>query len=839
MDLVKIEKKWQEIWEQNEVFKVKEILNKIKRYILPMFPYPSGKAHVGHVRNYTICDVIARFERSQGHNVLHAMGWDAFGLPAENAAMQNNTHPNSWVSSNVDVMRRQLKAIGLSYDWSREIITCSSQYYVHEQRFFLEMLKKGLVYQKESLVNWDPVDQTVLANEQVINGKGWRSGAIIEYRNLKQWFIKITNYADALLKGLDSLKSWPESVKTMQKKWIGQSKGINIDFQLKGIEASIKVFSTKPETLFGASFIALSYNHTLVQQYVHTTPEIQEFIDKCSNVGTSNVNIDKMSKLAVLTNLKVIHPLNSSIELPVILSNFVLMDYGTGALFGCPAHDERDHEIAKLLKLNIKQVITSTERNIDVLKEAYVGDGIMINSFHLNGLTTTEARQKVINELQHKNIGQQVTNYKLKDWGISRQRFWGCPIPIIHCKSCGAVPVPYEDLPVILPEHGVEFTGKGNPLDNHPSWKYVKCPKCHLDAVRETDTFDTFFESSWYFARFCNSTSDDMVDAKAAKYWLPVDQYIGGIEHAVMHLLYARFITRVMYDLKYIDIQEPFTSLITQGMVLHRTYQDQSNNWVYPNEVEVDSNGKLRCKADSQYVTVGKLEKMSKSKKNVVDLELVLKLYGADVARMFVLSDTPPEKDLEWSTEGIEGCYKFVQKLYNFALKLKNINLTDNKIDKVLLSKTHKTIKNVTQDIISCRLNKAIARLRELYNLIFKMSELTVQIKESFLILIRLFNPFIPHLSEEIWSLLSDRGEMLVELPWPKYEEKYIHEEEHITIAIQINGKLRSLYNCLIDTPEHDVQSAILKLEQVKKHIGDKTVRKCIFIPNKLINIIV
>ncbi|KJV56903.1 leucine--tRNA ligase [Orientia chuto str. Dubai] len=837
MDFLTIEKKWQNIWAKEKVFNTSNNLDRPKYYILEMFPYPSGKIHVGHLRNYTIGDVIARFKHSQGYNILHPMGWDAFGLPAENAAMQNNTHPNHWVNKNIETMKSQLKAIGLFYDWNREVITCSPEYYVYEQKFFLEMMKKGLVYQKESLVNWDPVDQTVLANEQVVNGRGWRSGAVIEYRNLKQWFIKITNYADALLNGLDKLISWPESVKTMQKKWIGKSTGVNIDFQLKGIWSSIKVFSTKPETLFGASFIALSYNHHLIQQYVNITPEIQEFLDKCYNTGTSNINFDKMDKIAVITNLKVIHPLNHSIELPVIISNFVLTDYGTGALFGCPAHDERDHIVAKLLKLNIKQVITSTEQNIDVFQTPYVGEGIMINSFHLNGLTTIQARQSIINELQQKGIGQSVINYKLKDWGISRQRFWGCPIPIIHCQNCGIVSVPDEDLPVTLPEQDVEFTGKGNPLDNHPTWKYVKCPQCSSNAVRETDTFDTFFESSWYFARFCNPTSNVMVDFEAAKYWLPVDQYIGGIEHAIMHLLYARFITMVMYDFNYIDVQEPFTSLITQGMVLHRTYKNQNNNWLYPDEIEINEKGKLVCKSNSQPVIVGKLEKMSKSKKNIVDLESILKLYGADVVRMFVLSDTPPEKDLEWSTEGIEGCYRFLQKLYNFALILKGTSLKNSKNDEILRSKTHQTIKNVTQDIANCRLNKAIARLRELYNLVSKISELTIQVRESFLILIKLFNPFIPHLSEEIWSIFFE-GEMLIQASWPKYNEEYIHEE-HVNIAIQINGKFRALYNCMIDTSEQEVQSAALKLEQVKKYLANQQIKKCIFIPNKLINIII
>ncbi len=843
MDLIEIERKWQECWLRNKVFNVTEDVKKPKYYVLEMFPYPSGKIHVGHLRNYVIGDVIARFRKSQGYNVLHPMGWDAFGLPAENAAIQNNAHPKNWTYSNIDFMRNQLKSIGLSYDWNREITTCSPDYYVYEQKFFLKMLEKGLVYQKESMVNWDPVDQTVLANEQVINGRGWRSGALIECRNLKQWFIKITSYAEPLLNGIKDLSKWPENVKVMQEKWINKSQGVNIDFQIKGLQDSIKVFSTKPETLFGASFIALCYNHPIVKKYVYITPEVEQFIDQCCSFGTLQIDIEKMEKRGVITNLKVIHPLNNNIELPVILANFVLLDYGTGALFGCPAHDERDHDIAKLLELDIKQVIKPKTEEVDVMKKAYIGEGIMVNSFYLDGLDNIKARNKIIVELEKRKLGKAVSNYRLKDWGISRQRFWGCPIPIIHCKDCEIVPVPGKDLPVVLPEQ-VDFSKLGNPLDNHPSWKYVKCPKCYMDATRETDTFDTFFESSWYFIRFCNPVHDLMVDDIATKYWLPVDQYIGGIEHAVMHLLYARFITMVMNDFGYINVKEPFKALMTQGMVLHNTYQDQSGRWLYPNEVESDNKGGLRCKFTHQQVICGKPEKMSKSKKNIIDLETILKAYGADVARMFVLSDTPPEKDLEWSTDGIEGCYKFMQKLHCFAIRLEEVTLSNNdngknniKYDKNLKSKTHQTIKNVTQDIIEYRLNKAIARLREFYNFISKVTKINLAVKESFLILIRLFNPFIPHLSEEIWSKLGGK-EMLAQLSWPEYNEKYILVED-ATIAVQVNGKLRTLYNCKVDTPESEVQSAIIKLDKVIKYVEGKVIKKYIFIPNKLINIIV
>lgn len=841
MNLTEIEKKWQTRWAQQQLFATTEDSNKPKYYVLEMFPYPSGKIHVGHLRNYCIGDVIARFKRSQGYNILHPIGWDAFGLPAENAAIQNNVHPSNWVEDNIATMKKQLISIGLSYDWNREIATHTPKYYVHEQKFFLRMLQAGLAYQKESMVNWDPIDQTVLANEQVVNGRGWRSGALVETRNLKQWFIKNTDYAERLLSGLKDLREWPENVKLMQEKWIGKSVGANINFCIKGINAAIEVFSTKPETLFGAAFVAVSYNHPIVSKYVHITPEVQQFIDKCSKISISNIQMDLMEKTGIMTNLNVIHPVDNSIELPVIIANFVLLEYGTGAVFGCPAHDERDHVVAKLLGLNIKQVITPINKDLDVdiENQAYIGEGIMINSECLNDLTTAVAKQKIINELEAKNIGKQAINYRLKDWGISRQRFWGCPIPVIHCKNCGTLPVPEQDLPIVLPVDNVVFSGKGNPLDNHPTWKYIRCHECGSEAVRETDTFDTFFESSWYFARFCSPKSELMVDKKAANHWLPVDQYIGGIEHAVMHLLYARFITMVMHDLGYLQIQEPFKALMTQGMVLHKTYCDQSGNWLYPDAVIMDKNESARCKATNQPVIVGKLEKMSKSKKNVVDLESVLQLYGADVARMFVLSDTPPEKDLEWSSCGMNGCQRFMQKLYNFALKVKDTKLLiSSQGDKILRSKTHTTIKEVTQEIENYRLNKAIARLRELYNYLAQQRELSQEVKMSFLSLVQLLYPFIPHLSEELWSILGETEKMLSQLSWPEYKQEYILTEQ-VTIAVQINGKLRSLYECDIDTAEQDIKDAVLKLETVTKYIANNTIKKHIFVPNKIFNIII
>ncbi|WP_342259568.1 leucine--tRNA ligase [Candidatus Tisiphia endosymbiont of Metellina segmentata] len=836
-----IEKKWQRIWLEEKAFAATNDSDKPKYYVLEMLPYPSGKIHVGHLRNYSIGDCIARFMKSQGYNVLHPMGWDAFGLPAENAAINNNSNPKDWTYSNITTMRDQLKSIGFSYDWSREITTCDPDYYKHEQKFFLELYERGLAYQKESLVNWDPVDNTVLANEQVVDGRGWRSGALVEKKYLKQWFLKITNYAEELLNEIAKLDSWPDSVKSMQEKWIGKSEGVNFSFKIKDHQASIEVFSTRLETIFGASFVAIAYNHPIIEQLVDKNDAIISFIEKCSQLDT-NVVVDKAEKEGVFTDLFAIHPFDPTIIIPVIITNFVLMDYGTGAIFGCPAHDERDHALAKKMGLPIKQVVINKDVPIDVHSESYTGDGIMINSDFLNNLAIQDAKQKSIEELEKRGLGKRTINYRLKDWGVSRQRFWGCPIPIIYCLTCGITPVPKEQLPITLP-NDVTFDGHGNPLDSHSTWKHTNCPKCQKPAIRETDTLDTFFESSWYFIRYCNVDAKDMTDKQACDYWLPVDQYIGGIEHAVMHLLYARFFTKVMNEQGYLNIREPFTSLLTQGMVLHATYKDANNNWLYPNEVTKQSN-KWVHKNTGEEVFQGRIEKMSKSKKNVVDLESILANHGADAIRLFVLSDSPPEKDCEWSANGLEGCSRFISKLENMAEILINNKITEtprNRLDK-LTKLTHHTIKHVTEEIRDFKLNKAIARMRELFNAlsdeISKGKEANITgVKESFSILIKLLNPFIPHITEEIWQKLGNK-ERLYQTSWPSFDESLL-ELESYTMAIQVNGKLRATHEFANVTSNIEIQNMVMQLPEVQKYLSGKEPKRIIIIPSKIVNIVV
>jgi leucyl-tRNA synthetase len=832
MKIADIEKKWQNIWQEKKSFSADILAGKPKYYVLEMLPYPSGKIHVGHLRNYAIGDVIARFFKAQGYNVLHPMGWDAFGLPAENAAIANNTHPATWTYANISVMRDQLKSVGLSYDWSKEIATCDHDYYKHEQKFFLELLAKGLAYQKESIVSWDPVDQTVLANEQVIDGRGWRSGALVERKTLKQWFLKITNYTEELLAEISNLEGWPESVRSMQEKWIGKSIGAYINFKLKDPTANhseIKIFTTCPDTLYGASFVAVSYNHPLVDEIVKT-PEITAFIDQCSHMSVSSAEVEKAEKDGVYTGLKVTNPFDPSIELPVIIANFVLMEYGTGAVYGCPGHDERDHELALKIGLDITQVVASNDVEIDITKAAYTGPGFMVNSGFLDGMDRDAAKKASIAKLEEQGCGQATTNYRLRDWGISRQRFWGCPIPIIYCDDCGVLPVPEDQLPVELPKD-ITFTGHGNPLDNHPSWKKVKCPGCAKDATRETDTFDTFFESSWYFTRYCAPNAQNMTDRAATDYWLPVDQYIGGIEHAVMHLLYARFFTKAMNDFGHLNVREPFKNLLTQGMVLHATYKDEAGKWLYPKEA-------AEMKKQGIKVIEGKIEKMSKSKNNVVDLESMIANFGADTARMFALSDSPPEKDLEWSENGIEGCYKFITRLLAMAESLKNVAVAKDEdfAGHELLKQIHFTIKHVTEDIQKFRLNKAIARIRELANGLSSTSEQSL-VRSGFEIVLRLLNPFIPHVTEEMWQQMGG-SPILVEQKWPDYDEAYL-VANNVTLAIQVNGKLRSTYEFSASASEDEIKNVALHLEPVLKHIEGKEIRKIIVVPGKIVNIVV
>ncbi len=853
MNTKEIELKWQNAWSKADAFVAAIDPNKAKCYVLEMFPYPSGKFHVGHLRNYSIGDVIARFFRAKGYNLLHPMGFDAFGLPAENAAIANSSHPSNWTYSNIDAMKKQLKPIGISYDWTREIASCDPEYYKHEQKFFIDLLQKGLAYQKESTVNWDPVDQTVLANEQVENGRGWRSGALVEKRYLNQWFLKITDYAQELLNDIDSLEYWPENVKTMQKNWIGKSEGASFYFTVTDSDQKIEVYTTTPEAIFGASFVAIAYNHPFIEK-IKKTDKIKEFIAKCQHNSTAESDIEKAQKEGIFTGLFAWHPFDKNIKLPIIIANFVLMDYGTGAIYGCPAHDQRDFELVQNMEnLSIKQIADNKTSKIDLTCGAYTyqEDDIIINSSFLDGITVKEARQVVINKFEELAIGSRKINYRLRDWGISRQRYWGCPIPIIYCDECGTLPVPTSDLPVMLPED-VSFDRPGNPLDHHPSWKNVSCPKCYGNATRETDTFDTFFESSWYFARFCNINSQEMVSKNDCDYWMPVDQYIGGIEHAILHLLYSRFFTKAMADVGYLNIREPFKRLLTQGMVLHKTYKDKSGKWLQPDEVET-KDGKLFHKNTGEQVFEGKLEKMSKSKMNVVDLEKMLDSYGADAIRLFVLSDSPVEKDLEWSMAGVSGCKKFVarlfdqtQKIFSLSEKQKQLSLEaeyQNKStsNKVLESQIHATIKNVTEDIIAYRLNKAIARIRELFNHITdEISKESGDLKTSYFgiqIVTQLLNPFIPHITEELWQKIGN-SIPLYKNNWPSFDEVKL-EVSTYTMALQVGGKLRAKYDFLACATEEEIKKIAINLPIIQKHIEGMEIKKIIIVPQKIVNIVV
>ncbi len=829
-----IEKKWQEAWQSRILFTAADNPKAKKCYVLEQFPYPSGRLHMGHLRLYTLGDVLARYKRALGFTVMHPMGWDAFGLPAENAAIENKIHPAAWTYKNIENMRGQLKAVGLSYDWSREIATCDPKYYKHEQKMFLDFYHAGIAYRKESMVNWDPVDNTVLANEQVIDGKGWRSGAAIERKKLTQWFLKITDFASDLLEGLQNLPDWPASVLTMQEKWIGKSEGAMIDFLLKDRSEKIRVYTTRPDTIFGASFIAISPNHLLALRLAKEDKRITSFIEECNSLGVAEEAIEKAEKKGFDTGLKALNPFNQE-ELPVYIANFVLMEYGTGALFGCPAHDERDFEFANKYNLKIKRVVEGLG------ELPYTGEGIATNSDFLNGLPTPEAKSKAINELGKLGVGERKINYRLRDWGISRQRYWGCPIPIIHCEKCGVLPVPEKNLPVELPPD-VDFDKPGNPLDRHPTWKHVKCPECGGKATRETDTFDTFFESSWYFARFCSPHSEKAFDKKSAESWLPVDFYLGGIEHAVLHLLYSRFFMRALAKCGYTNIKEPFKGLVTQGMVCRETYKDKAGNWLYPEEV-MKSGSSYVHKETGEPVIVGRIEKMSKSKKNVVSPEAILEKYGADTARLFMLSDSPPERDLEWSDTGIEGASRFLGRVWKMGAELrvpsaerKNSNSALGTLNSALLRLSHKTIAAVTEHIEKFQLNSAVAKVRELFNAIAD-SPPSPESKAAFQTLLQLFYPLAPHISEEIWEFLGNKT-MLAETPWP-VADKSLLADNMATIAIQVNGKLRGTIELPVDAAEEAAKSAALAVPALQAAVGDKPVKKIIVVKNRIVNVVV
>jgi leucyl-tRNA synthetase len=843
-----IEKKWQQYWAEQNSFATQDTSDKPKYYVLEMFPYPSGRLHMGHVRNYTIGDVIARYKRAQGFSVLHPMGWDAFGSPAENAAMQHNIHPAQWTWQNIETMRTELKALGLSFDWGREFATCSVDYYRHEQKLFLDFLKEGFIYRKESYVNWDPVEQTVLSNEQVVDGRGWRSGAIVEKRKLKQWYFRITRFAEALLNDLETLSGgWPEKVLTMQRNWIGRSEGAELELRIIGRPDKITVFTTRPDTIFGASFIGISPQHPLAEELAKTDQELRAFIRECHQTGTAQELLDKAEKKGFLTGLQVQHPFEEGRLLPLYVANFVLMEYGTGAIMGVPAHDERDHEFALKYGLPIQQVIApiATDKKIDIHRQPYTGHGTLIHSYFLNGLTVEEAKDRLIQLLEEKGIGRRQVTYRLRDWGISRQRYWGCPIPIIHCSCCGAVPVPVKDLPVILPED-VCFDKPGNPLDHHPTWKHVACPSCGQEAVRETDTLDTFFNSSWYFARFCSPQSEEVFDRQAVEKWLPVDQYIGGIEHAILHLLYARFFTRVLKKCGYLSFDEPFKALLTQGMVCHETYRTEKGEWVYPTDVVLTKTGEAYHAKSGEKIIRGRSEKMSKSKKNIVDVASILQEYGVDAARLFVISDTPPERDLEWTDDGIQGVWRFLHRIWRQVMVLISVKnkaplvAADPVSDRALLKQVHKSLQAVTKDLDTFGLNRYVARLHELANVLgglpapHTLSQTTLQ--QAIEIFLIMLNPVAPHLAEELWQQ-AGHNDSLTQVAWPQVHPLYV-QEETLTIAVQVNGKVRGTLEISANHPQTELEQQAQQLPTVKAALAGKAVQKVIIVPGRIVNIV-
>ena len=850
-----IEAEWQARWEAEGADQADPDSDQPKYYVLEMFPYPSGKIHMGHVRNYTMGDVVARYKRARGYNVLHPMGWDAFGLPAENAAMERGVHPGEWTYANIGTMRRQLKSMGLSIDWEREIATCHPGYYVHQQRMFLDFLEAGLAYRKESWVNWDPVDNTVLANEQVIDGRGWRSGAAVEKRLLSQWFFRITEYADDLLKALDGLDRWPDKVRLMQSHWIGRSTGARMSFPLidgenghsvKGEAAKpLEVYTTRPDTLFGASFCALSPNHPLSIELAQSNPAIAAFIEDCNKQGTGEEAIEKAEKIGVNTGLRASHPFLEGRELPIYVANFVLMDYGTGAIFGCPAHDQRDLDFARKYDLEVIPVVCPADSNagdFTIGNEAFTDDGTIINSDFLDGLDVEAAKTAIIQKLEAAELGEATTNFRLRDWGISRQRYWGCPIPVVHCPDCGVVPAAREDLPVRLPDD-VTFDAPGNPLDNHTAWRNVPCPACGAPAKRDTDTMDTFVDSSWYFARFCSPRADVPVVAEEVNAWLPVDQYIGGVEHAVLHLLYSRFFMRAMKRCGYVTIDEPFSGLFTQGMVCHETYQDQAGKWLYPEEITASSGGDMVTIADGAPVTVGRSVSMSKSKRNVVDPEEIIDSYGADTARLFMLSDSPPERDLEWSDTGVKGAWRYLGSVWRMVVEFEggSADICKKQIDadgESLLQDIHQTIEGVTGDLEKFHFNRAVARIRQLTN---ALNENTNNIntairRQGVEIILRLLAPMTPHICAELWGRLGNKTS-LFDIEWPTADQKYI-QKDTITLPVQVNGKKRAT----IELPrEHDksaAEAAALSNEAVQRSIAGKSVRKVIVVPGKIINVV-
>tara|TARA_B100001741_G_scaffold311880_1_gene313957 strand:+ start:2199 stop:4751 length:2553 start_codon:yes stop_codon:yes gene_type:complete len=837
-----IETKWQKIWDENNFFSTKIEKNKKKFYCLEMFPYPSGKIHMGHVRNYTIGDVLSRYKILQGFNVLHPMGWDAFGMPAENAARENNLDPKEWTNKNISTMKNQLKSLGLSIDWDREISTCSEEYYKHQQLFFLELLEKGLVYRKENYVNWDPVDETVLANEQVIDGKGWRSGAMVERKKLNQWFFNISKFSQKLLDDLEKLDQWPNKVKIMQKNWIGKSFGCEINFKIEGDLPvdEIKCFTTRPDTLFGFSFLALSVDHEISKHFVNDN-EFIKFKTECSKTGTTEEAIAMGEKIGFKTNLLAINPLNPSQKVPVYFANFVLMDYGFGAVFGCPAHDQRDFDFAKKYNLQIKTVVRPNEENsnFEVKEKAYTGNGVIVNSEFLNDLNVPEESIiKTIDILEKKKFGKKQINFRLKDWGVSRQRYWGCPIPVAYDND-KVVPIPKKDLPVKLPD-SVDLNSKGNPLNSKEDWKKVMINGKEL--IRETDTLDTFVCSSWYYLRFCSPKETNYgYNQEEVDYWMPVDQYIGGIEHAILHLLYSRFFMKALgFKNKNFNIEEPFTGLFTQGMVCHETYKDQSNNWLSPEEIEIKEKKYVKKNDPKNKVIVGPSESMSKSKKNVIDPENIIKSYGADSVRLFILSDSPPEKDVQWSEQGMVSSYKFIQKLWILHTKIKKRLLNQEKnisIDINLNKFTNQLLNKVTSNLDTFSYNVIIAHMYETYNFLIKHIEKNISPKdlyENYIKILTMFSPIIPHFTSEC---LVDIG-FKEKIVWPEIDKNYL-TDENLDYVIQINGRKRTIINAKKDLSEEKILNIAKNDKVLHKYLINKPIKKVIFVKNRLLNILV
>jgi len=835
-----VEKKWQNYWSKKRTHTSKIDKNKKKFYCLEMFPYPSGKIHMGHVRNYTIGDVLARYKKLQGFNVLHPMGWDSFGLPAENAARENNLHPKIWTERNIETMKKQLKLLGLSLDWDREISTCSPEYYKHQQQFFLELFKKKLVYKKDTYVNWDPAEQSVLANEQVIDGKGWRSGVSVERKKLSQWFFNIKKFSQNLLDDMKELKNWPEKVKLMQKNWIGKSFGCEIDFQIckeKQTE-KIKVFTTRPDTIFGASFIALSIDHPISKKF-ENEKNFQAFKGECSKTGTTEEALAIAEKIGFDTRLFVEHPFDKKITLPVYIANFVLMDYGTGAIFGCPAHDQRDLDFANKYKLKVLPVVRpkdSDPKKFIIKNEAYTENGILFNSDFLNGLEVSKAIDKSIENITKKKIGEKKITFRLKDWGVSRQRYWGCPIPIVYDQKGKPIPVDEKDLPILLPDD-VDLNVSGNPLEKHPSWKFVKLSSGE-QAVRETDTLDTFVDSSWYFLRFCSPKNQKYgYEIEDLKYWMPVDQYIGGVEHAILHLLYSRFFMKALaFENNKFKYTEPFQSLFTQGMVCHETYKNEKNQWLYPEDVEKNSKGTLVSKKDQKQVHVGSSEAMSKSKKNIVDPEKMISIYGADSIRWFMLSDSPPERDVQWSTEGVSASFKFIQKLWKLNYEILNKKKSDSKSEDILLKKTvNKTIYNVTKNLDNFQYNVVVANIHEIYNLfvrhIANNKTSNEILKSEWEKITMLLVPLVPHLAYECIEKINK------DLYWPKFDSKLL-QDENCTIVVQVNGRKRGILQMPMNSEEKSIINKSKEIDNVLKHIENTDIIKCIYIKNKLLNFI-